>query len=307
MGVYTGSTGGTFNIRLNMFESCPNDCFGNGECVQRKTRACVCYPGYTGIDCRDALKDKIFSWHPMDVDTLDVSGNKRPVFYKINRYGDTGFVNGGVKLLDTYLIFPKPKAAVVCRGFHRIAPTDEKNYQWESPVSVEEGSAENNVVKGDVPGVSEWYSWNELGDPSASTGHTGNPRQGETCAEYNPRREMTTMFRIRIDEPLPSPGTLFGLARASKQFGRADVNAKGAWSWMIYPRQHPNGKNILVDLLIRNDTHEISLREKQIWPINGIDLFEKTDFWTRLFPNYCSDGPVPTRADGICELMVTKR
>jgi len=155
LGVYTGSTGGDFIIRMNMYESCPNDCFGNGECVQRKIRACVCYPGYTGVDCRDALKDKIFSWHPLDVDTLDVSGNKRPLFYKINQNGNSGFANGGLMLLDTYVIMPKPKPTVVCRGFHRIEdpPTDPSAFQWEKPVSVSVGSAEINQVDASIPPV----------------------------------------------------------------------------------------------------------------------------------------------------------
>lgn len=148
LGVYTGSTGGDFNIRMNMYQSCPNDCFGNGECVQRKIRACVCYPGYTGIDCRDALKDKVFSWHPLDRDTLDISGNKRPLFYKINQNGQTGFANGGLMLLDTYIIMPKPRPTMVCRGFHRIEdpPTDPKNFQWEESVSLKEGTAAINEV-----------------------------------------------------------------------------------------------------------------------------------------------------------------
>lgn len=104
-----------------------------------------------------------------------------------------------------------------------------------------------------IPPVSDWYSHNDMGDSK------GNPNTGETCAEYNPRRELTTMFRIRIDEPLPSPGTMYGLGKASVQFGRTDVNEPGAWSWMVYPRQHPNGINILVDLLLRNATHEVHL------------------------------------------------
>ena len=49
------------------------------------------------------------------------------------------------------------------------------------------------------------------------------------------------------------------------------------------------------------------MREEQIWEIDGIDLFEKTDFWLRKFPTYCVDGPKPTRADGICELMVPRK
>jgi len=303
LGVYTGATGGTFHIRMNMYQACPNSCYGNGQCVQRKIRACVCFPGYTGIDCKEALKDKIFGWYPLDVDTKDVSGNARPLFYKINRFGSYGFTEGGLILLDTYIILPKPKAEVVCRGFHNFRETDPKNYQWEARVDINEGTAPINTVQESVPGLGEWYTWNEKGDPQAPTGAEGNPRRDKVCAEYNPRREMTTMFRVRIEEPLPSPGSMFGIGKASEVFGRADVNLAGKWSWFVYPRQHPNGINVLLDLMLRNETHEISLREQQIWVIDGLDLFEKTDFWTRKFPTYCADGPEPKGLEGLCEFM----
>ncbi len=39
--------------------------------------------------------------------------------------------------------------------------------------------------------------------------------------------------------------------------------------------------------------------EKDIWKIDGLDLFEKTDLWLRKFPVYCADGPAPTRIDGM--------
>jgi hypothetical protein len=65
--------------------------------------------------------------------------------------------------------------------------------------------------------------------------------------------------------------------------------------------------HILVPFSVLSSAEQISLREEQIWEIDGIDLFEKTDFWLRKFPTYCVDGPKPTRADGICELMVPRK
>ena len=47
--------------------------------------------------------------------------------------------------------------------------------------------------------------WNELGKP------TGNPRTQQTCAEYNPRREQTIMFKFRVGERGLSPGSLMTL------------------------------------------------------------------------------------------------
>lgn len=54
-----------------------------------------------------------------------------------------------------------------------------------------------------------------------------------------------------------------------------------------------------MDLYLRNATHEISLREQAIYPIDGDPIFEKPDFWLRTFPNsWCIDVPKPVREDG---------
>jgi hypothetical protein len=85
----------------------------------------------------------------------------------------------------------------------------------------------------------------------------GNPFANLTCAEYNPRRELTVMLELKFSLPLPSPGSFIGIGTASRIVGRPDINLPGMWSWTLYPRYHPNGVNVVVDLLLRNATHEI--------------------------------------------------
>jgi hypothetical protein len=164
IGVYTGASGGTFRLRVRLFQSCPNNCFGNGECRQHKVRACVCFPGYTGLDCGLAVKAKVFAWFPLDWDALDVSGNLVPLFYKLNRGGRLLFQDGAFSLFDSYVVVPKPTPAVACAPFLGPTQTDPKNYQWGGEVRVEAGSAARNRVSRAVPEVPEWYRWNEIGD-----------------------------------------------------------------------------------------------------------------------------------------------
>jgi hypothetical protein len=298
VGVYSGASGATFRLRVRLYQSCPNKCFGNGECVQSKIKACVCFPGYTGIDCRSAVKSKVFAWFPLDVDALDVSGNSIPLFYKLNTGGQLLFVDGAVSLFNTYIVLPKPTPAVACSQFLSPKPVAEKNFQWGSEIQVHEGTSANNEVEMLIPEVEEWYKWNEIG------AKIGNPYSNLTCAEYNPRRELTVMFNLKFGLPLPSPGSFIGLGSASTIVGRPDVDEQGKWSWMIYPRYHPNGVNILVDLLLRNETHEFSVREREVWPIDGRDLFlDKGNLRLRKFPAWCIDGML-TKSDGT-DLSIT--
>jgi|LauGreDrversion2_3_1035106.scaffolds.fasta_scaffold299833_1 hypothetical protein len=81
--------------------------------------------------------------------------------------------------------------------------------------------------------------------------------------------------------------------------GRDDADHNGKWSWSLYPQAHPNGRHIVFDMYIRNTTHEISLREEDIYPIDGKPIFEKPDFWKRSFPNgWCRNEIRPSRKDG---------
>ena len=81
--------------------------------------------------------------------------------------------------------------------------------------------------------------------------------------------------------------------------GRHDADYNGKWSWSLYPQMHPNGRNVVFDMYLRNTTHEISLREEDIYPIDGLPIFEKPDFWSRTFPNgWCANEVRPSRKDG---------
>ena len=301
VGVYAGATGGEFQLKIKLLEACPNNCFGNGMCVQRKIKVCRCFPGYTGIDCREAVKEKVFAWYPMDGSAADVTANKRPLFYKVNRDGKLAYENDGLNLLDTYVIIPKPSPDIVCSQFTRMDQPELSDLQWGSEQVTNEGTTDGNRVQAVLPELGEWYQWNEMGKPK------GNPRIGKTCAEYNPRREMTVMFKFRVDSRGLSPGSLMTLGKPSLVVGRHDADEAGKWSWALYPQNHPNGRHVVFDLYLRNLTHEISLREEEIYPIDGLPIFEKPDFWQRKFPNgWCIDGVRPQRADGICEYLEKK-
>ena len=301
VGVYAGATGGEFDLKVKLLESCPNECFGNGVCVQRKIKVCRCFPGYTGIDCRDAIKEKVFAWYPLDGSAADQSGNKRPFFYKTNSEGSLKYANDGLDLRDSFIIMPKPTPAVACSQFLRMAEPTPADLQWGDEQTTDLGTTDRNRVQAIVPEVGDWYTWNELGKAK------GNPRIGETCAEYNPRREMTIMFHVRVDERGLSPGSLMTLGKPSLVVGRHDADEVGKWSWSLYPVPHPNGRHIVFDMYLRNLTHEVSLREEEIYEIDGKPIFEKPDFWTRTFPNgWCRDSVRPPNADGLCEYMDKK-
>ena len=124
IGIYAGATGGEFELKIKLMEACPNNCFGNGVCVQRKIKVCRCFPGYTGLDCREAIKEKVFAWYPMDGHAADATDNKRPLFYKVNRDGKLQYENDGLTLLDTYVIIPKPTPDVACSQFTRMDEPD---------------------------------------------------------------------------------------------------------------------------------------------------------------------------------------
>jgi len=132
----------------------------------------------------------------------------------------------------------------------------------------------------------------------------GNPRRNKTCAEYNPRRELTVMMRIRMSDFMPSPGSFIGLGKPSQIIGRLDADDSGMWAWQFDPQRHPNGEEVVFDMYLRNATHEISVQENKIYKIDSLPIFEKPDFFAREFPDrWCIDSVDPARSDGICKYM----
>jgi hypothetical protein len=82
LGVYgspgwSGSTG--FYARGQLYEKCPNQCSGNGDCVKDNVYVCRCYPGYAGPTCADGVPSKIAVWIPLFFDILDKSGSSAVV------------------------------------------------------------------------------------------------------------------------------------------------------------------------------------------------------------------------------------
>lgn len=82
LGVYgspgwSGST--TFYSRGQLYEKCPNQCSGNGDCVKDNVYVCRCYPGYAGPTCADGVPSKVAVWIPMFFDLLDKSGSNAAV------------------------------------------------------------------------------------------------------------------------------------------------------------------------------------------------------------------------------------
>jgi hypothetical protein len=267
---------------------------------QRKIKICRCFPGYTGTDCRDAIKEKVFAWYPLDGHAGDVTENRRPFFFKTNGEGKLVYKFDGLEVLDTYVIIPKPTPAISCSRFSKMVSPTLHDLQWGDQQVTSEGTAERNRVDAIIPEVEEWYHWNELGKPK------GNPRIEQACAEYNPRREFTIMFHVRVDERGLSPGSMMTLGKPSMIHGRSDIDENGKWAWSFYPQPHPNGRHIVFDLYLRNTTHEISLREEEIYPIGdgAIPIFEKPDYWKRTFPNgWCIDALRPTNKEGTCKYM----
>jgi hypothetical protein len=82
LGVYgsPGWSGSTaFYARGQLYEKCPNQCSGNGDCVKDNVYVCRCYPGYAGPTCADGVPSKIAVWIPLFFDILDKSGSNAAV------------------------------------------------------------------------------------------------------------------------------------------------------------------------------------------------------------------------------------
>ena len=163
IGVYAGATGGEFELKMKLLEACPNDCFDNGVCVQRKIQVWWCLSGYTRIDCREALKRKVFAWYPLDGHDADATANKRPLFYKVIADGVLSHKFDVLNLADSYIIILRPTPAIVCSQFTKMAEPELPDLQWGAEQVTNEGSTDQEVV----PEVGAWYQWNKLGKSNA--------------------------------------------------------------------------------------------------------------------------------------------
>jgi hypothetical protein len=135
IGVFGNAIGGTFVLRAKATSACPNGCTGNGQCVQKKMKVCMCFPGYKGIDCSKPIKEKVLFWFPFTNDILDISGNNELAFLKLNKQPAVGFDSvRGISILDAFMIMKIPESQTFCHPGHK---TDE-NAQTNSSAPKEE-------------------------------------------------------------------------------------------------------------------------------------------------------------------------
>jgi hypothetical protein len=139
IGIFGNTVGGTFVLRARATSSCPNGCTGNGNCIQKKLKVCLCFPGYKGVDCSKPIKEKVLVWLPFTKDILDVSGNNELAFLKMNKGSDINFnEERGLSILDAFIIMSIPRSQIFCHPGHKAdentqtnssAPAGEKKFQ----------------------------------------------------------------------------------------------------------------------------------------------------------------------------------
>jgi hypothetical protein len=139
IGVFGNTIGGTFVLRAKATSSCPNQCTGNGNCIQKKMKVCICFPGYKGIDCSKPIKEKVMFWFPLTQDILDISGNNELSFLKLNKGGVVLYSQDrGVSILDAFFIMRIPQSQTFCHPGHNTdenaqtnssAPAGEKKFK----------------------------------------------------------------------------------------------------------------------------------------------------------------------------------
>jgi hypothetical protein len=135
IGIFGNTKGGPFVLRARATSSCPNKCTGNGNCIQKKLKVCVCFPGYKGIDCSKPIKEKVLMWFPFSKDIIDVSGNNQLAFLKMNVKADVQFSEDrGLTIVDAFVIMNIPKSQIFCHPGHK---TDE-NAQTNSSAPIGE-------------------------------------------------------------------------------------------------------------------------------------------------------------------------
>jgi hypothetical protein len=139
IGIFGNTIGGTFVLRARATSSCPNGCTGNGDCIQKKLKVCICFPGYKGIDCSQPIKEKVLVWFPFTKDIIDVSGNNELAFLKMNKGSEVSFTEDrGLSILDAFIIMNIPRSQIFCHPGHKTdentqtnssAPAGEKKFR----------------------------------------------------------------------------------------------------------------------------------------------------------------------------------
>ena len=271
--IFGNTIGGAFVLRARATSSCPNSCTGNGQCIQKKLKVCVCFPGYRGIDCSKPIKEKILFWFPFTHDILDISGNNELAFVKLNKGSSVSFSESqGASILDAYFIMRLPQSQVYCHPGHQVDENAQKNTS--------------------APATDRVFT---------SSG---------ACQEYDIQQEMTVFFNstcllinllstyntltqvmfLTNFPRFPGTGSFIGAGKESTVAGRGDADNRGMWSWLLYPMQHTDAVSTVVDFMFRNDTHEHSIQEKVALPIsNGaaeLPLLQKIPPKQQKFPNY---------------------
>ena len=117
LGVYgsPGWSGSTaFYSRGQLYEKCPNQCSGNGDCVKDNVYVCRCYPGYAGPTCADGVPSKIAVWIPLFFDITDKSGSNGAVSPNL------GSSDGSLLLANGLAISTTPSFADFNSAFLRL-------------------------------------------------------------------------------------------------------------------------------------------------------------------------------------------
>ncbi len=276
IGIFGNTVGGTFVLRARATSSCPNQCTGNGNCIQKKLKVCICFPGYKGIDCSKPIKEKVLVWFPFTKDILDISGNNELAFLKMNKGSDVRFSEDrGLSILDAFIIMSIPQSQIFCHPGHKTdenaqanssAPAGEKNFQTS-------GACQQYDVLQEMTVIFFFFQ----------------PAHASFDAIFFHRFPFQVIFTTKFSR-FPGTGSFIGVGKESKIAGRADADNQGMWSWLLYPMVHTDAISTIVDLMFRNDTHEHSIQENVALPIGIVGaqtpLLQRIPPKQQRFPDY---------------------
>jgi hypothetical protein len=129
IGIFGNTLGGWVVLRAKATSSCPNRCTGNGSCIQKKVKVCICFPGYKGIDCSKPIKEKVLLWFPFTQDILDISGNNELAFLKLNKGASVSFNQAqGLSILDAFIVMRIPESQTFCHPGHKTDENAQMNF-----------------------------------------------------------------------------------------------------------------------------------------------------------------------------------